>query len=56
MFHPAPSANGDNATNDEIYLSSIKLNIHQISTTLRSMYEILFLKLRVNITALVTNM
>ncbi|CAK9158557.1 unnamed protein product, partial [Ilex paraguariensis] len=36
-FHPAPSPNVDAAGNDEIYLSSIKFNIHRFFATLRSM-------------------
>ncbi|KAL3502378.1 hypothetical protein ACH5RR_036827, partial [Cinchona calisaya] len=35
-FHPAPALNADAATTVDVFLSSIKLNINQISFTLRS--------------------
>ncbi|KAL3830664.1 hypothetical protein ACJIZ3_019466 [Penstemon smallii] len=36
-FHPAPALTGDSAVMDEVYFSSMKVNISEICTTLRSM-------------------
>lgn len=41
-FYSVPSLSGETAS-DEIFLSSVKFNINQITATLRSMYEIQYL-------------
>lgn len=39
-FHPASMLLGDFSLMDEVYFSSVKMNISEICTTLQSMYEI----------------
>ncbi|EYU33516.1 hypothetical protein MIMGU_mgv1a026106mg, partial [Erythranthe guttata] len=41
-FHPAPALIGDSAMVDEVYFSSVKINISEIHTRLLSMYVIYF--------------